>query len=323
MKKEKTTDAYIEKPSFSIKLDRRKKDFKRNWQLYVMSAIPILLVFVFCYLPMPGIILAFKKFRYDEGIFGSAWVGLENFKYLFLSDKIWILLRNTIVSNIVFFITGTAGCILLAILMYELNNARLMKVFQTVLITPHFLSFVMVSYILFAFLGTRAGLLTNILAEFGFKRIDFYASPGAWPWILSIVNIWKTVGMGSLIYYAVFVGVDTELLEAARIDGARKVQLYRYIMVPALKKLLCLNIIGAVSGILGSSVDMFYTLPKDNPLLYETTDVLSTYILRLFRTVGDMGTSSAASLALNVVGFILVIVCNSIINKIDPECALF
>jgi len=306
-----------------LKRKMRKKDFKRNWQLYIMSAIPVLSVFVFSYIPMPGIILAFKNFRYDKGIFGSDWVGFDNFKILFVSDKLLKLLRNTVVSNVVFFITLTAACILLAIIMYELNHKVLMKIFQTMLMSPNFISFVIASFILYAFLGFRVGVLPNLMESIGLKRIDFYATPWAWPIILPIVNIWKHFGASSLIYYAVFVGVDTELLEAARIDGANKIQEYRYILMPALKKLLCLNLIGAVAGILAGNLDMFYVLTRDSALLYETTDILATYILRLFRVAGDMGTSTAASLMLNVVGFVLVIGSNAIINKVDPECALF
>ena len=306
-----------------LKKKIRKKDFKRNWQLYIMSAIPMFCVFVFNYLPMPGIVLAFKDFRYDKGIFGSDWVGFDNFKILFVSNKLLKLLRNTVVSNIVFFITLTAACVLLAVIMYELNHKLLMKIFQTMLITPNFVSMVIVAFILYAFLGFRVGALPNFMESIGLERIDFYARPWAWPVILPIVNIWKNFGMSSLIYYAVFVGVDTELLEAARIDGANKIQEYRYILIPGLKKLFCLNIIGAVSGILNGSVDMFYVLTRDSALLYETTDVLATYILRLFRVAGDMGTSTAVGLMLNIVGFVLVIGSNAIINKIDPECALF
>lgn len=272
---------------------------------------------------MVGIIIAFKDFRYDKGIFGSEWIGFENFKFFFSSQDAWRVTRNTVLMNIIFIITNLIVCVVVAILMYQLTNRVFVKFYQTTMILPHFLSFVVVGFMTYALLNPVHGVLNQMLVSMGFEPVNVYTSPQYWPFILPLINIWKTVGMGSVIYYAALMGINKEYLEAAAIDGANKWQVTTKIIIPFLVPVMTILTILAIGNIFRADFGMFYQITRNSSLLYETTDVIDTYIFRALRKFGDIGMSSAVGLYQSFVGFILVIVANTIVKKIDKDSAMF
>ena len=199
-------------------------------QLWIMCMIPIGVLAIMHYLPMVGIIVAFKNFKYARGIFGSDWCGLDNFKMFFTSDGFLKLLRNTLGMNFLFIIVGTVVAVGIAIMLFEIKSRTATKVFQTTLITPNFISWVLVSYMAFAILNPEYGYINKILKIFGIEPINFYSKPNAWPMILLICNTWKKMGMDSIIYYATMMSIDSALFEAADIDGAKRRDKVKYII---------------------------------------------------------------------------------------------
>ena len=306
-----------------IPVKKRRRIGGREWQWIQMSILPVLHTFIFCYCTLPGLLIAFKDYRYIDGIWGSKWVGFDNFKFFVLSNDCLRLVRNTIGLNGLFIITSMIAQIALAIIFYELTSRKALKAYQTILITPHFISWVTVGYVVYALLQPQYGLINNMLATFGIEGIQFYNEPAVWPAILSFANIWKGVGMGCIIYYATLMGIDSTLFEAARVDGATKLQEIRYVTLPMLSRLIVLQLIMAIGGIFNSDFGLFYQLTRDSGVLYETTDVIDTYLYRTMRVIGDMKLSSAVGFLKSVVGFILVYLTNFIVRKYDEELSLF
>lgn len=303
---------------------RKKKRLKKNeLELYSLCIIPLLSLFIFNYIPMFGIIIAFKDYRYNLGILGSRWVGFNNFKFFFETGTFKTILWNTLSMNMIFIVVGTASAILVAILLFEISSRNATKVYQTLLITPNFLSWVVVSYMVYAFLNPQYGLINVLLKHMGKEAVDWYAKPNAWPVILTISSVWKGVGMDSVVYYAALMGLDTSLFEAAEVDGASKFQVTMKIIVPLLIPLISVLTILKIGNIFRADFGLFYQLTRNVGLLYSKTDVIDTYIFRTMRVVGDMGMSSAVGLMQSVVGFILVMLTNHISKKINPDNALF
>lgn len=292
-------------------------------QLFSLCIIPMLLIFVFSYVPMGGIIIAFKEYRFDEGIFGSPWVGLTNFKFFLHSNDFIKITWNTLSLNFVFIIMGIIAAVAVALLLFELKSRLSTKVYQTVLLTPHFMSWVVVGYMAYALLNPSYGLLNAWLKTVGLEAVDWYSKPNAWPVILTIASIWKHVGMDSIVYYAALMGLDSSYFEAAEIDGATKWQRTKYIVLPSLVPLLTIMTILKLGNIFRADFGLFYQLTRDVGTLYSTTDVIDTYIFRTMRVIGDMGMSSAAGLLQSVVGFVLVVLTNYFSKKIDPDNGLF
>ena len=302
---------------------KKKKINRISLQLYSMCSIAIISVFVFNYLPMVGVVLAFKNNKYSRGIFGSDWVGFKNFEYFFKSSDFAVITRNTLLLNTIFIVTGIIAALFVAIMLYYVKSRAKTKVFQTVLITPHFLSWVVVSYMVFAILNPTYGLLNSVLAKFGIENIDWYSKPEVWPLILTIFSIWKHVGMDSVVYYAALMGVDESIIEAAEVDGATKFQKTVYVILPTLIPLITILTILKIGNIFRADFGLFYQLTRDVGALYPTTDVIDTYIFRTMRVVGDMGMGSAVGLVQSLVGLVLVIATNAAAKKIDPDSALF
>ncbi len=310
--------------SAELKKTRRKLKLKKyDLQMWSLMAIPLLLVFVFDYLPIPGIIIAFKNYRYDLGIFGSEWVGFDNFRYFFESDVFVRIVRNTVGMNLWFMLVSTVVAVLLAVLLFEVRSRNAVKVFQTVLITPNFISYVLVAYMVFSFLNTQYGMINVIRGKFGLETIDWYSEPKYWPFILTVTYIWKGIGMSAVTYYASLIGIDTSLFEAAEIDGANRVKVIWYIILPTLVPMVVIFSILGIGNIFRADFGLFYNVPRNVGLLYETTDVTSTFTFRTMRVIGDMGMSSAVGVLQSVVGIILVLTTNTIARKIDPNVALF
>lgn len=305
---------------------KRKKNHKLNsnqWQLISLVTLPLLFVFVFSYLPMFGIIIAFKDYRYDMGIWGSDWVGLDNFIYFFKTNDFWNITKNTLLMNFGFISFGMIAAIALAIIFYEVRSRSAIKVYQTLSIFPHFLSWVVVGYIGYAFLQPTHGLINSTLKTIGITGPDWYSTPHVWPVILVIVSIWKHVGMDCIIYYATMMGIDSSLYEAAAIDGANKWKQILHVTIPSLVPIIVILGIMKIGNIFRADFGLFYQLTRDVGLLYETTDVLDTYIYRTMRVIGDMSTSSAMGLLQSVVGFVLVVITNAVTKKVDESLSLF
>ena len=298
----------------------------RIWLIMVLPGTIWLLLFA--YLPMFGQVLAFKDFRiHPDGFFASVitseWVGWDNFKYLFSTNDAWIITRNTILYNLVFIVLGLVSAVATAILLNELLNKKLSKVFQTGMLFPHFISWVIGSYFVFTFFSADSGLLNNILGWFNIDPVSWYNEPKFWPYILVLLSLWKGVGYGSIIYLASIIGIDKAYYEAAMIDGASKWKQVKHITLPMLKPLMIILTIMNVGRIFNSDFGLFYQVPRDSGTLYGVTNVIDTFVFRGLMTLGDIGMSTAAGLYQSVVGLILVLITNYIVRKLDEESALF
>ncbi|GIN85985.1 sugar ABC transporter permease [Heyndrickxia sporothermodurans] len=304
------------------------KDIKKN-RIWLLMVLPGTIWFLlFSYLPMFGTVIAFKNFRYDPGgffssILNSDWVGFDNFKFLFSTNDAFVITRNTVLYNAVFIILGLVLGVTVAIVLSELANKKLSKVYQTGMLFPHFLSWVVVSYFVFTFLSADRGLLNNILGWFGIESISWYNESKYWPFILVFMNMWKGVGYGSIVYLAAIVGIDRNYYEAAMIDGANKWKQIRHVTIPMITPLIIILTILNVGKIFNSDFGLFFQVPRDSGPLYPTTNVIDTFVYRGLTTMGDISMSTAAGLYQSAVGFVLVLLTNYIVKKIDKEYALF
>lgn len=298
-------------------------DVRQNKMLLLLTLPMVLFLFVFNYIPMFGIIVAFKKFNYVKGLFGSEWVGFANFKILFSSPDAWRITRNTLAYNSVFIITTTVAAVVLALMLFEIKNRICLKAYQTFMFLPHYLSWVVVAYMAYAFLNTRSGILNGFLHSIGMESIDWYAKPAAWIVFFPIAHLWKGIGMSVLIYYASLIGIDSTYFEAASLEGANKWQITTKITIPFLYPLITMLTILSVGSIFNADFGLFYQLPMNSPMLYETTDVIETFVFRALREQGNIDISSAAGLYKSFVGFVLVIVTNAIVRKYQSDNALF
>lgn len=314
----------LEKGKQCANVRKRKGPTSREWALYSMCAIPMLLVFIYNYLPMGGLVIAFKNYKYSLGIFGSKWVGFKNFEFFVTSSDFVRLVRNTIGLNLIFITLGIFSAVVLAIMLYELKSKLATKIYQTALLTPHFLSWVVAAYMFYAFLHPEHGIINQFLENvLHIESINWYAQPAAWPFILTIASIWKNVAMDSIMYYAALMAIDSSLFEAARIDGANKMQINLRIVVPSLVPLITVLTILKIGGIFRADFGLFYQIPRNVGALYPTTDVVDTYIFRTMRVIGDMGMSSAVGFLQSIVGFALVMLTNACVKKIDSSSSLF
>lgn len=298
------------------------KRFAENFELLLLTLPALLCFLIFHYLPMFGVIIAFKDFNYEKGIFGSDWNGLKNFEFFFTSQDAWRITRNTIGYSIAFMVTGTIAAIFVALLLFEIRNKLALKVYQTVIILPRFLSWVVIGFITYIMLNPVSGIFNQILKIFGAEGIQWYSKPEYWPILLIVVNIWNGVGMGSIVYYASLMGIDSSLYEAAEIDGAGRWKQIWNISIPSLIPLIVVLNILAVGNIFRGDFGMFYNIPRDVGMLYSTTDIIDTYVFRGLRT-GDIGMSSAVGFFQSFVGLVLVYATNITVKKFSPENALF
>lgn len=301
----------------------RWKDFKDNAELSALMLPGLVLLAIFAYVPMFGIIIAFKDYRNNLGIFGSKWVGLKNFKFFFTSQDAWRIGRNTVGYGLLFIILGLIAAVLVALLLNEVRNKVALKFYQTSMILPHFLSWVIVGYITYILLEPNMGIFNKIIEACGGTGKQWYSEPKYWVFILPIVNLWKTVGLKSIMYYAALMGVDEQLYEAAQLDGANKFQQTMYVTIPALVPLMITLTILDVGHIIKGDFGLFYTIPRDIGLLYPTTDIIDTYVYRGLRTGDDIGITTAVGLFQSVVGLLMVVGTNLIVKKISAENSLF
>ncbi len=301
-----------------------KKRIKKYAPLYLLATPSILYLIINNYMPMIGLTLAFKKFSFSKGIFGSPWNGLGNFKYLFGSKWAGIMFRNTVLYNIAFLILGTVLAVTVAIILNEIVHPRAKKIYQTVILIPHLFSMVIVGYIVFAFLsGTNGFINKSILEPMGIEGVNWYTEAKYWPFILTFVSLWKGFGFQSIVYYATLVGFDSTLYEAAMVDGATKGQQIRCITLPLLKPTVIILTIMALGRMFNSDFGLFYQVPQNSGLLYTTTTTIDTYVYRALMLDNDVGRSLAAGFLQSVLGFTVVMVTNSIVRKVEASSALF
>lgn len=297
--------------------------FKANKELLLLSLPGGIWFLIFAYLPMFGILIAFQEYRPEKNfllsVLHSKFVGFKNFEFLFKSGDMWIIFRNTIGYNLLFIILGIVLPITVAMLLNELRNHGAVKVYQSMMFLPYFLSWVVVSYCLYAFLDPSKGLVNNILG----KNISWYTEKDYWPFIIIFMSQWKGVGYNTVVYLASICGIDKTFYEAAMLDGATKWQQVKYITVPLLRPVITILFIMSVGGIIRSDFGLFYQLPRDSGPLYPVTNVLDTYIYRALMKSSEIGMSSAAAFFQSVVGFALIMIANKVAAKIDNENTLF
>lgn len=304
---------------------KKKSTFNKyqTSQLTILALPAIICLLLFNYLPMFGLILAFKDYRYDKGIFGSEWVGLKNFDFFFKSQDAWKITQNTLWLNFIFIITVIGGAVILAILLSDVTRKRTLKIYQTAMFFPYFLSWPVVAYIVYAFLNFDLGIFNNILVSIGKESIMWYFEADKWPGILTLVNFWKSIGYNTIIFYAGLMAFDPALYEAASIDGANTLQKIMKITIPLLKPLIIMMTLLRLGKIFYADFGLFYMVTRDTGALYSTTDVIDTYVYRSLRVVGDTGMASAVGFYQAMVGFILVLVANWFVRKYSEESALF
>lgn len=299
-----------------------KSMVKDNIEFLLLSLPTIILLLIFSYWPIYGLIIAFKKFNPMLGIGGSKWCGLDNFKFFFHSADFVRVTRNTVCYGISFLVLGTAAAVILALLFYNLRNRIALKVYNTIVILPKFMSMVLIAYVVYAILNPVSGVLNRALTVFGFDSIDWYSTPGAWPVILNIINLWSTIGMNSVLYYAALMGIDLALFEAAAIDGANKWQSTIHIAIPHLWSIISITSILAIGHLFSGDFGLFYQTTRDVGLLYPTTDIITTYVFRCLQG-GEMSAGTAVGLFQSVMGLICILVTNGIVRKVSPENSLF
>ena len=306
----------------------KKKLTGDDIQLTFLAIPTFIWYIIFSYLPMFGLIIAFKDFKiagkgFLSNLIKSDWVGFKNFEFLFATKDAYIIIRNTLVYNIIFIILGIVIPVTLAIMLNQLNNKRLAKFYQTSMFLPHFLSWVVVSYFVFSFLSSDKGLVNQILASRGKEPVQWYMEKKYWPFILIFMNSWKTMGYNMIVYLAAITGMDESYYEAALMDGASKWQQVKYITLPLLKPIVIIMFILSVGRIFNADFGLFYQIPKNSGALFEVTDVLDTYVYRALSGTGSIGMSSAVAFFQSVVGCLMVVASNMIIRKVDKESALF
>ncbi len=302
----------------------KRKKIKRYFPLFLLGFPGMLYLFINNYIPMLGIVIAFKNINFSKGILASDWVGLKNFEYLFKTRDAFIITRNTIGYNILFICANLMLSVLFAIVLSELRSRMASRVYQTLILLPYLISMVIVSYLVFAFLGNENGFVNNtLLPLFGGGRISWYTQPRYWVVILPLVYVWKNVGYSTVIYLASVIGIDPEYYEAARLDGAGTLQKIRYITLPLIRPTIIMLTLLNIGRIFYSDFGLFYQVPQNSGALFSTTNVIDTYVYRALIKLGDIGMSSAAGVYQSLVGFVLIMLSNSIVRKIDKENALF
>ncbi len=300
-----------------------KEFFRNTWKhrAHVVMALPAFLVLLFfAYIPMSGLVMAFKSFDYSKGIWGSPWNGIQNFKFLLASKDIFVnMTLNTLMYYVIFTALGTFLNVVLAIAIDQFVFKRCAKVMQTIMIIPIFISYAAVQFIVYAFISTDTGILNN---TFGMNT-KFYITASLWPIILTIVKMWNSVGYGSVLYMSVLAGVDTELYEAAEIDGANKWKQIWHITLPALIPMITVMLLLSVGNIMRSDTGLFYQVTRDSGTLYDTTQVIDSYVLHAIFKNSNYGFVSATTLFQSVVGLLMMLFANGLVRKISPENSLF
>ena len=299
------------------------KTFANLWKNrpYLLMALPaVLILFFFSYVPMAGVILAFKKYDYTLGMWNSPWVGLENFKFLISSKALFTnMLKNTLFYYVVFTAVGMVLSIALAIALDQLVFKRFSKSLQTIMIIPTFISYAAVQFVVYAYLNSNNGMVNEVFN----LTTRWYMEPDAWPFILTLVKIWNGVGYGSILYMSVLAGIDSSLYESAEIDGANKWKQIRHITLPSLVPMITIQLLLSVGGVMRSDTGLFYQVTRNSSMLYDTTQVIDSYVLDSIFTSSNFGFTAATTLFQSIVGMILILISNMVVRKLEPDNALF
>lgn len=301
-----------------------RKTVRRYAPIYLMALPALLYLLINNYIPMGGMVIAFKNYQYNKGIWGSSWSGLKNFEFLFKTNDAWMITRNTILYNLTFIILDTVMAITLAILLNEIRSKKMKKFYQTVMLLPYLLSMVIVSYLVYGFLSPDQGYVNKtILAVMGIDGQNWYSCADIWPFVIVFVHMWVIVGYNSIIYLSTLVGIDRSFYEAADVDGATMWQKIRFITIPNLKPTIITMCLLSIGRIFYSDFGLFYQVPLNSGSLYDVTSTIDTYVYRGLMQSSNVGMSSAAGVYQSLVGFALVLSANWIVNKISRENALF
>jgi putative aldouronate transport system permease protein len=290
---------------------------------WLMLLPSIIVVIVMCYIPMGGIVLAFKNYNYHDGIFGSPWVGFDNFKFFFMSGKIWSITKNTIFYNILFLVIGTLLAIACAIMLAEMTHIIFKRVSQSFMFLPYFISWVVVGAIVYNLFNYEFGAVNTLLKSLGREPLDIYSNQEAWIPILVAANVFKTLGYSTTMYLASIMNIDDQLYEAAGLDGASMWQKIWHITLPAIKPTIVILFLLAIGTIMKGDFQMFWQVTGNNPMVYEVTDVIDTYVTRCMLSMQEYGMTSAVGFYQSVFSFILIIIANTIVKKVEPDYSLF
>jgi putative aldouronate transport system permease protein len=309
------------------KLKVRKKEgllheLNKNKALFLMLLPGLLVMLVNNYLPMFGLVFAFRRMDSYSDLFGTAWVGFDNFKYLFGSNTAWTITRNTIGYNFGFIIIGVILPVLLAIGLNELRNKKMGKVYQSLFFIPYFLSWVVISYLTMGLLSNEFGAVNRLLSLLGMEKVAWYTSPEYWPYIIILVNTWKWTGYDTIVYLASIVGVNKELFEAAAVDGASRLQQIWYITIPSLIPLAIVLVLIRLGRMFYTDMGLFYSVPRNMGPLQNVTNTIDTYVYRAFIQTGDVGLASAAGFYQAVLGLVVILSFNALVRKYDKDSAI-
>ena len=306
------------------KTRRFLRDIVRNRASLLMLLPAVSFFLLFSYLPMSGIVIAFKQFNYTDGLFGSKWIGLKNFRYLLISiNDLTIVLRNTVLYNLAFIALNNFLQITCAILLAEMNSKLFKKITQGIMFLPFFISWVVVGAITYNLLNYEYGFVNTIMKSISAPPLDFYRNPGYWVFIVIAVAAWKSLGYGSVVYLAAITSIDQELYEAAEIDGAGVFKKVRYVTLPCLVPTMIILLLLSMGGIFRGDFSMFYQLVGDNPLLKPTTDVIDTFVTRALLRTSEIGMSASVGLLQSVFCFVMVVTVNTLIRKYNKDYSLF
>jgi len=304
--------------------NRKKRNIRKFIPIYIMAAPALIYIIINNYIPMFGLVVAFKKYNFSKGILGSDWAGLKNFEFLFRNTDSWIITRNTLSYNFAFIIIDTIMAIMIAIFLNEVLFKRLKTIYQTIVLLPFLFSMVIVSFLVYSFLDNSNGLLNHILELFGVPAVNWYATSKHWPIILILVHIWHNVGFTCIIYLSTLVGIDKSYYEAASVDGASTWDKIYRITLPLLKPTIITMLLLAIGKIFYSDFGLFYQVPMNSGLLMDVTNTIDTYIYRALLQSPNISMSAAASFYQSVMGFILVVSANMLVRRYERRSrALF
>lgn len=301
----------------------QKRFNRKTLMLYVMMLPGFVYIFINNYMPLPGLAIAFKRFDYSKGIWDSAWAGLSNFTYLFRTQDALNMVRNTLGYNLIFIILGNILAVAVAIMLNFLRGKLNKKIYQTLILIPYLLSTVVVSYIVYAFLGQESGFLNSFLIQIGQDKISWYTESGFWPVILTFVFLWKNFGYSSILYYATVIGIDSTLYEAAMVDGANRMKQVWHVTLPGLMNTIIIMVLLQIGKMFYSDFGLFYQVPMRSGMIASVTDTIDVFVYKNLAQLNDIGRASAAGFLQSILGFALILIVNYIVRRIDKDSALF
>jgi putative aldouronate transport system permease protein len=306
-----------------VKQESLFRHLVKNRLLVLMSLPAIIFFLVFSYLPIAGLLIAFKQYKYSDGIFGSPWAGLDNFKFFFISGKAWLVTLNTFLYNIAFIFINNILEIVLAIALVEISGKWFRKITQSMLFLPYFVSWVTVGLLVFGFANFESGIINGILRATGAAPIDIYNTPDYWPFLLILVSAWKSIGYGMIYYLAAIMSTDPEIYEAAQIDGANIFRRIWHLTLPFLIPTIVILVLLAIGNIFRGDFGLFYQLVQNNGVLYDKTDVIDTFVFRSLLLTREEGMAAAAGFYQSILCFVTIIIANYLVKKYNKDYSLF